>query len=343
MKILFTAEYDDSYLEKLQSFGEVNIQGWAKGIAKLSQEELKDLSQDVDVIITSYDDITKEVIDSAPNLKLIACTRATPVNIDTTYAKAKGIKVIYTPGRNSDSTAEHTIALMLSIARKIPMAHQQLKAGKFTGKTNASEGPIDGLRKDVVWGFDDHSPYVVFKGMELKGKNLGIVGYGSIGRRVEKIASAFGMNILVYDPFVANIEIDGVGRQKVDFETLLKESDFVTVHLKVTKETEGTFNREAFKKMKKTAYFINCARAAVMVEADLIEALRSGEIGGAALDVYEQEPLWEGHPYITELENVVITPHIAGATYDVLANHTLMIIQELERFIKQEPLLYEFK
>lgn len=343
MKILFTAEYDEKYLGQLKSFGEVNIQGWARGIAKLSQNELIELSRDVDIIITSYDDITQEVIEAAPKLKLIACTRATPVNIDTNYAQAKNIKVIYTPGRNSDSTAEHTIALMLSIARKIPMAHQQLKAGNFTGKTTENQGTIAGLRRDVVWGFDNQSPYVVFKGSELKDKTLGIVGYGSIGRRVEKIASAFGMNILIYDPFVANIEIDGVGRKKVDFDTLLTDSDFVTVHLKVTPATEGIFNQAAFAKMKPTAYFINSARAAVMIEADLIDALRRQVISGAALDVYEQEPLWEGHPYITELENVVITPHIAGATYDVLANHTLMIIQELERFVNGEQLLYEYK
>lgn len=343
MKILFTAEYDDAYLDELKSFGEVKIAGWAKGIGKLSEDELVDLASDADMIITSYDDITKRVIDSAPKLKLIACTRATPVNVDVNYAKEKGIKVIYTPGRNSDSTAEHTIALMLSIARKIPMAYKALKEGKFTSDTSAKDAVKEGLKEDVVWGFDSNSPYVVFKGTQLFGKTLGIIGYGSIGRRVGDIASAMGMNLLVYDPYVPDIDVNRVGRQKVDLETLLKESDFVSVHLKVTPETRGMIGEKAFKLMKPTAYFINCARAAVVDEEALIEALRNKEIAGAALDVFEKEPIYKNHPFITELDNVVITPHIAGATYEVLSNHTEMIIQEIRRFLNGEPLLYEYK
>lgn len=343
MKILFTAEYDESYLEKISKFGEIDLQGWAKGIERLSQEKLQELVKDKDMIITSYDEITKNVIDSAPNLKLIACTRATPVNIDINYASQKGIKVIYTPGRNSDSAAEHTVALMLSIARRIPMAHKALKEGKYTDKNSGKEATKEGLREDVVWGFDPDSPYVVFKGSELKGRTLGIIGLGSIGRRVEKICSAFGMNILVYDPFIPNIEIDRVGCKKVDLDTLLEQSDFVTVHLKVVAETKGFIGKEQFKKMKNTAYFINTSRAAVVDEETLIEALRNKEIAGAALDVFDKEPIYENHPFIKEFNNVVITPHIAGATTDVLTNHTQMIIQEIERYLNNEPLLYEYK
>jgi D-3-phosphoglycerate dehydrogenase len=343
MKILFTAEYDPADLGQLQELGEINIQGWAKGISKLSEDELVDFVSDVDMIITSYDDITKRVIDSAPNLKFIACTRATPVNIDAAYAKEKGIKVIYTPGRNSDSTAEHTIAMMLSIARKIPMAYKALKDGEFTSKSSGKQETKSGLKEDVVWGFGSDSPYVVFKGSELKGKTLGIIGYGSIGRRVEHIASAFGMNILVYDPYLLDIDVNRVGRKKVSLTTLLEQSDFVTVHLKVSEATRNLINEEAFKTMKNTAYFINCARAAVVDEEAMIEALRTNEIAGAALDVFNKEPIFEDHPFIKELDNVVITPHIAGATYDVLTNHTEMIIQEVNRYINNEPLLLEYR
>lgn len=343
MKILFTAEYDSKYLERLEQFGEVNIQGWAKGISKLSQDELKDLSKNVEIIITSYDDITKEVIDAAEKLKLIACTRSTPVNIDVEYAQSKGITVINTPGRNSDSAAEHTLGLMFAIARHLPKAHMTLKNGQMANDVDVENDTHEGLKADVVWGFDDNSPYVVFKGIELKDKNIGIVGFGSIGRRVAKMASAIGMNVLVYDPYVANIEIDRVGQKKVDFNTLLDESDFVSVHLAVTEDTKNIFNKEAFSKMKETAYFINSARAAVVNENDLIEALRNEQIAGAALDVFQNEPIYKEHPFIIELNNVVITPHIAGATYDAISNHTLMIVQELERYFNEEPLLYEYK
>ena len=343
MKILFTAEYDETYLEKLKELGEIDIQGWAKGIGKLPEEKLLELSRDVDIIITSYDDITEKIIENCKNLKLIACTRATPVNIDVEAAKKKGIKVIYTPGRNSDSTAEHTIGLMISIARKIPMAYRALKNGEFTGETPSKEDVKAGLKEDVIWDMDENSPYVIFKGTELKDKNLGIIGFGSIGRRVAHIASAFGMNLLIYDPYVSDIDVNRVGQTKVSLDELLTQSDFITTHLKVTPATRGFIGKEQFAKMKKSAYFINTSRAAVVDEESLIEALRNNEIAGAALDVFAKEPIYRDHPFITELDNIVITPHIAGATNDILTNHTKMIIAEVKRFLNDEPLLYEYK
>jgi len=343
VKILFTAEYDENYLEQLKELGEINIQGWAKGIGKLPEEELLELTKDVDIIITSYDDITEKIIENSKNLKLIACTRATPVNIDVKAANKRGIKVIYTPGRNSDSTAEHTIGLMIAIARRIPMAYMALKNGEFTGETPTAEEVKAGLKADVIWDMDENSPYVIFKGNELKDKNLGIIGFGSIGRRVGHIASAFGMNLLIYDPYVSDIDINRVGRTKVSLDELLTQSDFITTHLKVTPETTGFIGKEEFAKMKKTAYFINTSRAAVVDEEALIEALRNKEIAGAALDVFAKEPIYRDHPFITELDNIVITPHIAGATHEILTNHTKMIIAEVKRFLNNEPLLYEYK
>ncbi len=343
MKILFTAEYDEKYLDEIKALGDVEIKGWALGLPKLTEEELIEYGKDKDIIITSYDDITKNVIDGCENLKLVACTRATPVNVDTAYAKSKGIKVLYTPGRNSDSTAEHTIALMLSVARNIPQAHMALKQGEFTGEVSEAEAAKSGLKADVIWGMDENSPYVVFKGMELKDKTLGIIGYGSIGKRVGEIAHAFGMNLLIYDPFVSDVDVNRLGRTKVSLDELLKNSDVVTVHLKVTEDTKKMINAEAFAKMKKSAYFINAARAAVVDEEALIEALRNNTIAGAGLDVYAKEPLYVKHPFITELDNVVITPHIAGATYDILGNHTKMIIADIKRFMNNEHLIYEYR
>lgn len=133
MKIFFSAEYNEEQLKPLYGMGEVVKDGWALGLPKFTEDELVERTKDADMIITSYDDITRKVIESAPNLKLIACTRATPVNVDMAAAKERGIPVLYTPGRNSDSTAEMTIGLMLAVARRIPMAHGALKAGKFTG------------------------------------------------------------------------------------------------------------------------------------------------------------------------------------------------------------------
>lgn len=344
MKIFFTAEYDEEQLKPLYEMGEVVKDGWAIGLPKMQEEELMEKSADADIIITSYDDITRAVIENAPNLKLIACTRATPVNVDMAAAKERDIPVIYTPGRNSDTTAEMTVGLMLSIARKIPMAYRALKEGKFTADPNAQKVTKEGLKVDMVWDMEPGSPYMVFKGTQLHGKTLGIVGYGSIGRRVGKIARAFGMELLIYDPFLCPIDLEEVGVKKAEkLEDLMKNADFITCHMKITPETTGIISREMIALMKPTAYFINSSRGAILDEKALIDALREKRIAGAAFDVYAKEPIASNHPYVTELDNVVITPHIAGATDDVLVNHTKQIVADVKRFAEGRRMLYEYR
>jgi D-3-phosphoglycerate dehydrogenase len=344
MKIFFTAEYDPEVLTPLYDMGEVVLDGWAKGLPKFTEDELKERTKDADIIITSYDDITRGVIENAENLKLIACTRATPVNVDMAAAKERNIPVIYTPGRNSDSTAEMTIGLMLAVARNIPMAHGALKSGKFTGDPEAKKVTKDGLKVDMIWDMDMDSPYMVFKGTQLHGKTLGIVGYGSIGRRVGKIARAIGMELLIYDPFVGEIDVEDFGvRKALSLKQVMQEADFITCHMKITDETKGCISREMISYMKPTAYFINASRGAILDEEALVDALREKRIAGAAFDVYASEPLASNHPYVCELDNVVITPHIAGATNEVLTNHTKMIVSEVRRFLNGEHLLYQYR
>lgn len=344
MRIFFTAEYDPAYLNPLYELGDVILDGWAIRLPKIEERDLIRKTQDANIIITSYDDITRSVIEHAKDLKLIACTRATPVNVDMAAAKERNIPVIYTPGRNSDSTAELTIGLMLCIARKIPMAYKALKEGIFTSVTNDKNSTKKGLKADVIWDMNAASPYMVFKGCELKGKTLGIIGYGSIGKRVGHIARAFGMQLLVYDPYQCEIDIECIGIKKVNtLAELMSISDFITSHMKVTPQTTGIIDKEMISLMKQSAYFINCSRGAIVDEEALIKALREKQIAGAAFDVYASEPIASNHPYITELDNVVITPHIAGATTDVLVNHTKQIVSDVQRFIQNQPLLYEYK
>jgi len=345
MKILFTAEHDASMIDQIRALGEVRMAGVALGGGKLSDEEMIELAAGVDIIIVSYDDVTAAVMDAAPDLKLVACTRATPVNIDVEHAKKRGIPVIYTPGRNSDSAAEMTICLMLCCARNVHAAYRAMHNGKFLGPAGGSELKVkEGLRADVIWGSGPDSPYAVFKGCDLKNKTLGIIGYGSIGRRVGDIASAFGMNVLLFDPYVSEVDVNRPGRTKVDLETLLRQSDFVSCHLKVTPSTRGLMSAERFALMKPTAYFINTSRAAVVDEAALIAALREGRIAGAGLDVFEKEPLPADHPFVNDLaDKVVITPHIGGATRDAITNHTIMLLSDIERYFKGEPMLYTYR
>ena len=341
MKIVFTAEYAGD-LSEFHSLGELVVAGWAIGKPKLSPTAMIALAKDATVIVTSYDDITAEVINACPSLKVIACTRANPVNIDTAYAQSRNIKVLYTPGRNADAAAELTLGLMLALVRHIPQAHMALKQGQFTRRQEASQQTLQGLRRDVVWDVSADSPYEVFKGGELRNKTLGLIGYGNIGRRVARIAQAFRMNILVVDPFVAAEEIDEPGLHKTGLEQLFQQSDIVSLHLSSGPHSDGLINKQLLRSMKPGAFIVNTSRAAVVVEDDLIEALRNGPLGGAALDVFHHEPLMPDHPFITELDNVIITPHIAGATRESISKHTAMIAADLGRYVAGEPLLHSW-
>ncbi|MCY6483411.1 2-hydroxyacid dehydrogenase [Clostridium aestuarii] len=343
MKVLVTAEINEEMLKELEKYCEIKIAGWCKELRKLEEDEMIELLQGKDILITSYDPITKKVIDECSDLKLIACTRANPVNIDIKAANDRNIPIIYTPGRNSDCTAEFTIALMMSIGRKIPMAYKSLKDGMHVADEKVKNVVQAGLKEDVTWALGEGTPYVLFKGMQLKGHILGLVGYGSIGKRVGNIARAFGMKIYIYDPFLSEIEINDVVQEKVSFDKLLRESDFITCHCKVDESTRGLMGKEEFNKMKETAYFINTSRGAIVDEEALIEALRERKIAGAALDVFESEPIYKKHPFVKELDNIVITPHLAGATYDAIDNHTKMIVEDVKRFLNGEGMLYEYK
>lgn len=342
MKALVTAEVNSDIIKELENLIDITYEGWEKENRVLTEEEMISYSRDKDIIITSYDPITKKVIDQCPNLKLIVCTRSNPVNIDIKYARKRNIQISYAPGRNSDCTAEFTVALMLAVTRKIPMAYKALKDGEHVGLKEKQQAIKAGLRRDVTWDLNDKSPYVLFKGMQLKGKTVGIIGYGSIGRRVANICGAFGMNVLINDPFFKNTdEITGV--TFVSFEKLLKQADVVSVHCKDCEETQNLINARAFELMKKTAFLINTSRGALVDEQALIDALAGKKIAGAALDVFSSEPIAADHPFITELDNVVITPHLAGATYDAIDNHTHQLVEDVKLFLEGKSLKYEYK
>ena len=338
-KVLLTAEADDNILKRLYEVCDVEEDGWkTKGIT-FSEDQLISKLQQKDIFVTSYDVVSRKVIESSRSLKLIACTRSNPVNIDVEAAKEFGIKVVYTSGRNSDATAEFAVALLLDIARNVTFANRAIMNADVI--TDNEQAPA--IKKtDVTWGMVKNvRPYHRFQGVQIKNKNVGIVGYGSIGRRVAKILEGFGAYILVYDPYVSRVEIDCPSMRKVDFEELVAEADFISCHIKITPETRGLFNYDTFGKMKKSAYFVNNSRGAVVVEEDLVRALKERQIAGAALDVFEYEPLYKGHPFISGgLDNLLLTPHISGASPDAIVNGTVMLVDEIKRFINNEPLLY---
>lgn len=333
-KVLFTAECERDLVKELEAFCDIEYAGWTISKTVIPEEELIEKLKDKEVFVTSYDKVTKRVLDEAKNLKLVVCGRANPVNVDLAAAQEKGIKVSWTPGRNSDVTAEFAVALLLNVVRNVSVANRAILSGECI--TDDEKKP-DVVKTDVTWGYVKEShPYEDFKGPQIKNKTMGIIGYGSIGRRVGKIMhDGFGANLLVYDPFLSPVEVNAPGIKLVDFDELIENSDFISCHTKITPEVIGLFNYETFKRMKRTAYFINNSRGAIVNEEDLFRALKDGLIAGAALDVYAYEPLYKGHPFVSGgLKNLLLTPHVSGASEDAITNGTMMIVDTVKKFVK---------
>jgi D-3-phosphoglycerate dehydrogenase len=238
------------------------------------------------------------------NVKLIGICRANTSNVELKEATARRIPVIAIAGRNASAVAEFTLGLMLAESRHIARSHCNLIHGKWL----------------KAYGDDPN---------ELGGKTVGIIGFGSIGRAVAKKLAGFDCRILYHDPFVSD-EADGM--ERVPLERLLKESDFVTIHVRLTPETRHLIGREQIDLMKPSAYLVNTARSEIIDQEALIEALASSRIRGAALDVFVDEPLPAASPLL-KLSNVTLTPHMAGATQESLARSPLLLVQNVLKYL----------
>lgn len=272
-----------------------------------------DAVKDADIVITEFCTVTKKMIDYCEKLKVIGVLRAGIENVNLDYASQKGILVYNTPGRNSDAVADFTLGLLISECRNIAKGHLGLKNGKWN-----REFP--------------NSFYIP----DLPGKTVGIVGLGEIGQKVAKRLVGFDVNLLGYDPFVTN---PPYGIEMVGLDRLMAESDFVTIHARMTKETEKMINGELIAKMKPTSYFINTSRAGLVDEQALYEALKNKRIAGAALDVFMVEPPGIDYPLVV-LENVTVTPHMAGGSKDAFLNSPKKLAVEMERLWNKESSRY---
>lgn len=335
MKALVTARMNPVDLERLTSAGfEITTSGYGLTGQKLSESQLVGELADKDIAIVEFEPITEKVLASATSLKLLACCRNEPgANIDLAYAAKIGIPVLFTPGRNAVAVAEYTIALMLAVARNIPATHHLLR---YTEELTAqSYSDKSGERSNITseWSLDPGAPFQRFEGVELSGKTLGIVGFGAIGQQIAIRAKVFGLNIVAADPFqsVENFRKHGV--EKLDLVEVAVRSDFISMAAKVTPETTGIFSSEIFKLMKPTSFFINTARAALVDYEALYEVLAAKKIAGAALDVYPQEPLASASKLRT-LDNIVLSPHLAGSTAEVKIHHSKMVVDDLLEILK---------
>ena len=281
-KILVAESIAEDAIDILKTAGEVDIR---KG---LPPDELKRILPQYDaLVVRSQTKVTADLLEAATRLQIIGRPGVGVDNIDVNTASKRGIVVVNSPLGNTISTAEHAIALLLSLVRQIPMAHAELKAGTW----NRSR-----------------------KGIEVRNKTLGVVGLGKIGSQVAEMARGLKMNVIAYDPFVSQEWADRSGVTMVELDNLLRQSDFVTLHLPLTPNTEKIINAEKIGLMKHTAMLVNCARGKLVDEQALYDALEKGAIAGAAIDVYSVEPTTDN--VLIKSEKVVVTPHLAASTVE---------------------------
>lgn len=296
-KILITDPIDKAGLEILSNIGQVEVQ------TKLSPEELREVIPDYEALmIRSGTRVTQEIIEAATNLKIIGRAGVGVDNIDVAACTRRGIIVVNSPAGNTIAAAEHTVAMMLSLSRHVPEANQSVKNGKWERKQ--------------------------FTGVEIYQKTLGIVGLGKIGSHVATIARSMGMNLIAYDPFISPARAEKMGCTLVDLETLFKEADYITLHIPKTPETRHLINAETLAMMKPTTRIINCSRGGIIDEVALAEALKNGTIAGAALDVFETEPLNDS-PLLSLGKNVILTPHLGASTKEAQINVAVDVAEQI--------------
>src|SRR5215469_3022885 len=265
--------------------------------------ELADLDA---LVVRSAVQSDSRLLESAPKLRVIGRAGVGVDNIDTDAATRRGIVVMNTPGANAVAVAELTLGLMISLARSVPRANATMHERKWEKKS--------------------------LQGQELRGKTLGIVGLGRIGLEVARRAASFGMDLIGYDPFIAPVIARENNVTLVPIDDIFKKSDYLTLHVGLTTQTEGMINSTSLAIMKKGVRIINCARGELIVEADLAEALKSGKVAGAALDVFHQEPLKDS-PFFP-MDNVILSPHIAGSTDEAQEAIGIQLAMQVRDYLK---------
>ena len=270
----------------------------------LSPEELVSVIGDYDgLMIRSGTQVTAEVIAAASKLKIIGRAGVGVDNVDVPAATQRGVLVVNSPEGNTIAAAEHALAMMLSLSRHVPQAHAGMRVGKW-----------------------DRKKYV---GNELYKKTLGVVGLGKIGSHVARVARAMGMEVIAYDPFIAADRAQQMQVRLTELDELFRTADYVTLHIPRTKDTENLVNAELLRTMKPTARIVNCARGGVVDEAAIAEAINSGVIAGAGLDVYASEPLAEDSPLRAVERGLVLTPHLGASTEEAQENVAIDVAEQI--------------
>ncbi|PYK63149.1 MAG: phosphoglycerate dehydrogenase [Verrucomicrobia bacterium] len=274
---------------------------------RLAEAELLPLMGEVAaMVVRSETKVTKRVIEAAPKLRVVGRAGVGIDNVDVPTATQRGIVVMNTPGGNTISTAELTFSMLMALARKIPQAHGSMKAAEWNRKE--------------------------FQGVELYNKTLGVLGTGRIGSEVARRAIAFGMRVLAYDPYLSLSRAKELQVELVELDEIYARADFITVHMPMSDEARGMINAAAFAKMKKGVRVLNCARGGIIHEQDLYDAIKSGRVAGAALDVYETEPPPKEFP-LRDLPQVIMTPHLGASTEEAQENVGIEVAEAITGYL----------
>ena len=302
MKVLVSDNLSDLGVEIFQETPEIEVDV----NTGLSPEELKTIiGRYHGLVIRSATKVTDEIIEAADNLKVIGRAGIGLDNVDIPAASRRGIVVMNTPEGNTVTTAEHTVAMMMALSRNIPEGTTSLKQGKW--------------EKNKL------------QGRELYNKTLGLIGIGKIGRIVADRAKGMKMKVIAYDPYLRPETLDELDVEPVSFEELQERSDYVSIHTPRTDETTNLINKETMANMKKGAMLVNCARGGIVNEDDLYDALKSGHLGGAALDVFVNEP--PGHMKLMGLPNFVCTPHLGASTREAQDNVAMDVAEQIVAYL----------
>jgi len=307
MKILVADPVAKEGIEALKAQAEVDIK------LGLKPEELKSIIGDYEaLIVRSETKATADIIQAGKNLQVIARAGVGLDNIDVEAATRQGVVVVNAPTGNTMAAAEHTIAMMLALARHIPQANAKLKAG--------------------VWQRSD------YMGIELRGKTLGVVGLGNVGSEVARRAQAFNMRLIGYDPFVSADYARNLSVELVSLEQLLKESDFITLHLPLTSQTKLMIGAKELHKVKPAVRIINCARGGLIDEEALLKAVETGKVAGAAVDVFVKEPVTDS--MLFQCDKIIVTPHLGASTTEAQAGVALEVAEQVMAVLKGQPARY---
>jgi D-3-phosphoglycerate dehydrogenase len=319
MKVLVTANFTEQGLKRLEKdLGmEVVYDPWGPKNRIIMSEDLARMlvEHKADAVILEVDLCHDEVFEAC-ELKFVGCCRGEPLNVDVEEATDKGVPVFFTPGRNADAVADLALGFMLCRLRSIIPAHNLLVSGNFD-----PQSPEEFMAMFREW-----------TGCELGGKVVGVIGIGAVGSAVAKRVKAFGSRILAYDPFAPDARFKEFGAEKVELDELFKKADIITLHAADADENQGMITRELIDSMKPDAFFLNLARATLVDDDALYDALREHRIDGAALDVFKSEPPRKDERLL-QLDNVIVTPHLGGATHDVVRHQTETVLADIDAFL----------